>query len=238
MNNSGAKLCSYFSRQPNFLGYCGRESAKDAFRKCLLTGKCNDIPDEVSQFIVLNPYLETIAQITGLPKLSHEVVECFWLGNDLLKLCRPEHYTILLKNLERQGVPSFLIEEVRSKVPQTFIPIHLFNIMHIGVGKASGSVPFNLESINHCMIRWGTVTNIKEGIATINAVELSSDAKIETTTLDLPYDTFLFPTLKIEDTVAIHWGSIAKKLETKELENLTYWTDQFLANERSFFLEA
>lgn len=238
MHNSGAQLCSYFSRQPNFLGYCGKESAKDAFRRCLLSGDCKDIPKEVSQFIVLNPYLETIAEITHLPKLSQEVVECFWLGNDLLKQCKPEHYTLLLKNLEKQGVPSFLIDEIRPKVPQPFIPIHLFNIMHVGVGKASGSVPFNLESINHCMIRWGRIVRKGEGTVHVDTVELSKAITVVPSTISATYDQELFPSLSIGDSVAIHWGSIAKVLSPQEAKKLVYWTERFLESERSFFLEA
>lgn len=238
MNNSGAKLCCYFSRQPNYLGYCGRESAKDTFRKCLLTGDCDDIPEEVNQFIVLNPYLETIAEITHHPKLSKEVVECFWLGNDLLKQCKPEHYALLLKNLEKQGVPSFLIDEIRPKVPKPFIPIHLFNIMHVGVGRASGSVPFNLESINHCMIRWGHVVSKGQGKAIIDAVELSNANKVVPSTITTSYDEELFPELKTGDHVAIHWNSIAKVLNEIELKKLIYWTKEFLANEKSFFVDA
>ena len=41
-----------------------------------------------------------------------------------------------------------MIDELRESPPKKFIPTHLFQVLHVGVGKASGSVEFNLETIN------------------------------------------------------------------------------------------
>jgi len=162
MDKKALQLCSRFALQPNLLGYCGRSSAPVKLYECVVNGNCEGVRQELEKFIVLNPYLQTIAQITSKNPFSYEVIEAYWLGNDLLNQIKPEHYPILINNLAKQGVPEFLIEEIKNKKPKEFIPIHLFNILHVGVGKASGSVPFNLESINNCMVRWGEVKlNVK-----------------------------------------------------------------------------
>jgi hypothetical protein len=233
MDTKALQLCSRFALQPNKLGHCGKKSASSKLEKCIVNGKCEDIPKEIEQFIVLNPYLETIAQITGKSKFSYEVIESYWLGNDLIKQISPKHYPILIKNLEKQGVPDFFIKEIKDKIPQAFIPTHLFDILHIGVGKMSNSVPFNLDSINNCMIRWGNILSIKKNKCQIKLTELDKEYKLKENVYDINIHQKLTPNLKENDSVAIHWGYIVKKLSTKELTNLIIWTQRFLNSLKS-----
>ncbi len=164
MQSDALQLACRFSLPPNSLGYCGQDSAPEKFKKCVVDGVSGvdqqEIQQELEKFIVLNPYLETLATITGKSKFSSQVIEAYWLGNDELKKAKPADYLLLLDNFVKQGVPSWFVEELRAKKPKKFIPHHLFQVLHVGVGRASGSVPFNLESVNNCMIRWGKVTQI------------------------------------------------------------------------------
>jgi hypothetical protein len=84
---------------------------------------------------------------------------------------------MLLRYFKKQGVPDFFIDELKMKQPEIFIPNHLFQVLHIGVGKASGVVPFNLKSINNCMIRWGKVKKISQNKATISLNSLEKQKK-------------------------------------------------------------
>lgn len=162
MDRKALKLCARFALQPNLLGYCGRKSATAIFYDCIVNNRYDKVREELEKFIVLNPYLQTIAEIIGQDPYDFAVIEAYWLGNDLLSQIKPRNYTLLIQNLAKQGVPEFLISEIKDKIPKEFIPIHLFNILHVGVGKASGSVPFNLDSINNCMVRWGRVKEIEK----------------------------------------------------------------------------
>ena len=203
------------------------------FKNCISKGTCVGVEEEVTKFIVLHPYLQTIAKITKRPKFSYPVIESYWLGNKLLKKFKAKDYSVLLDYFKKQGVPDFFIEELKLKKPKQFIPSHLFHVLHVGVGKASGAVPFNLNSINNCMIRWGEVRSIAKNKTTINLNSLKKSSnkyslsKIKT---QIPFNPALAPNLKKGDTVAVHWQMVVKILEEEEINNLEYWTKKVLKN--------
>ncbi|MFZ5424945.1 MAG: DUF6390 family protein [Patescibacteria group bacterium] len=228
----GLQLVARFALPPNSMGYCGRDSAPEKFKKCFIHGECVDIEEEVTKFIVLNPYLQTISKVTGLPFCSKKVVECYWLGNDLIHEFKIEHYNLLLDEFLKQGVPTWFVEELREKQPKKFIPTHLFQVMHVGVGKASGTVPFNLESINSCMIRWGQVLSISSNTFTAltKYITQKSDgnyfiSQVEET---FEYVSDFLPNLSVGDIVAVHWKQPVKILTNAEVENLVKWTNNVL----------
>jgi len=194
-------------------------------------GKCEGVEEELSKFIALNPYMETLARVIGEKKFSYKVAEAYWLGNDELKKAKLNHYRLLLKFFTKQGVPSWLVDELGKQVPKKFIPFHLFQVLHVGVGRASGAVPFNLDSINNCMVRWGTIEKIENG-----------ELRIENWGLERKHDKYILvkqdtkvafredflPGVKVGDMVAVHWGQAVKKLTPKEVANLAYWTGEVL----------
>lgn len=231
MNKKALQLASRFCLPPNSLGYCGKNTAVSKFKKCIINGDCENVEEEVGKFIVLHPYLKTISQITGLPKFSYKVIESYWIGNDLLKKTKLEHYDLLLKNFKKQGVPDFFLEELKQKFPKKFIPNHLFQVLHIGVGKASGAVPFNLESINNCMIRWGKVKKIKNNQATIILNSIEQDKTVYKLTIkngDVLFDKKIVENLKVGKSVAVHWNMIIKILTKNEEKDVIYWTNKIL----------
>lgn len=230
-NIKALQFVSRFSLPPNALGYCGKDSAPAKLNSCIISGKCAGVKKELEKFPVLHPYLKTISEITGFPKFSKEVVEAYWIGNDLLKKCKPEHYNILIRNFETQGIPDFLIKELRSNPPKAFIPTHLFQVLHVGVGRITGSVPFNLDSVNNCMVRWGNVTEILDGklAATFNLL-VKNGNRFETTKSDGVFDfnKGFLPGLKKGSTVAIHWKQVIKKLTDEETKKLDFWANETL----------
>lgn len=223
------QLLSRYSLPPNSLGYCGKGSAPEKFKACIIGGKCDGVEEEITHFIVLHPYIKTIAALSGKDKFDYEVGECFWLGNDLINMAKLEHYELLLDNFLTQGVPESFVNELRQKKPKQFIPFHLFQVLHVGVGKSSGAVPFNLETINNCMIRWGEVTSIESTTLTaeLNSVEIVDD-KYQLTKLPftVEFNPLLLPNLKVGDTVSVHWNVVNKILTSEEIKNLSYWSQK------------
>lgn len=231
MDKKALQLNSRFTLPPNSLGYCGKNSAPEKFKSCVINGKCKGVEDELKNFIVLYPYLRTISRITGLPKFSYKVIESYWLGNDISRKAKQKDYPTLLNFFAKQGVPIWLIDELRSKKPKKFIPTHLFQVLHVGVGRASGSVPYNMETINNCMIRWGEVLRVNKKTAT---VKLNSLKKVKGAfqltfiTETFPFVPGFVPNMKRGDIVTAHWKRIVKILTEEEIEKISYWTYEVL----------
>lgn len=235
MDIDALKLTARFSMSPNKLGYCGLNTAESKFRKCILENKGEGVEEELEHFIVLNPYLETLKEVTKLPKFSYKVAEAYWLGNEELNKAKTEDYEILLKNFVKQGVPDWLIEELRQKISKKFIPTHLFQVLHVGVGRASGSVPFNMKTINNCIVRWGIVKSLKSKVESLkvelNSLEESKNKyKLKLIEEEVEIDEILNPGIENGDMVAVHWGRVAKKLTPEEVKKLEYWTREVLEN--------
>lgn len=232
MDFKALKLASLFSYSPNHKGYCGRDSAGDAFTQCITKGHCSTVPKELKHFIVLYPYLRTIAALTGLSPFDYKVIEAYWIGNNLLENIQVSGYEVLLKEFTKQGVPSWLIDSLKKKKPKQFIPNHLFQVLHIGVGQASGSVPFDIRSINSCMIRWGKVIAEKADSKIVISLKKLSQSKkgykLKSVKEVMSSEACPFFKPKVGDLVAVHWGHVVKRLTKREETNLTYWTEQTL----------
>lgn len=231
MDTRALQLACRFSLPPNFLGYCGKDTAPGKFEKCVVNGVCSNVEEELAKFIVLNPYLETIAEILKNSKFSYQVIEAYWLGNDELSKAKVSDYSTLLDNFSKQGVPPWFVEELRDKIPEVFIPHHLFQVLHVGVGKASGSVQFNLESINNCMIRWGKVTQIEGNKVTANLNSLDKGKggyKIAIKGSCATFSANFLPEIKLGDVVAVHWNQAVKILTLDEARHLLFWTNEVI----------
>ena len=233
MDIKGLQLASRFALPPNSLGYCGKGTAPEKFKACILEGKGKGVSKEIDKFIVLGPYLKTLGKITGEHRHSNSVVEAYWLGNNHLKKAKNKDYQILLKNLTKQGVPPWFVEELKEKPPKKFIPTHLFQILHVGVGKASGAVPFNMDSINNCMIRWGKVQKIGKNKLTVKLTSLKRAGKAYKLNFKngaFSYRADFLPELKVGDVVAVHWKQVVKKLTKSEVQKLEKWSKEVLKN--------
>ncbi len=232
MNTKALQLLSRFSLSPNALGYCGKDSAPAKFLGCIATGNCEQVTAEIPHFIVLHPYLKTLAQISNKIMFDYEVIEAYWLGNDLLERAKLEDYSLLLENFKAQGVPENLLEELAHKQPKAFIPNHLFQVLHVGVGRSSGAVTFNIESINNCMIRWGKVTEVQDNIikTDLNSLMQSTEGKHELTVIpeELTVDKRLIEEVTPKKVVAVHWGVVVKVLTQDEAHKLRFWTERVL----------
>ncbi|MBN1162881.1 hypothetical protein JXA34_04030 [Patescibacteria group bacterium] len=221
------QLLSRFALPPNSLGYCGKDSAVEKLKKCITSGVCDAVEKEISKFIVLYPYLKTISEISNRDVFDYKVVECFWLGNDLVKRAKPKHYDLLIKNFSSQGVLESVIEDLRINTPKVFLPFHLFQVLHIGVGKCSGSVPFNMDSVNNCMIRWGEVEKITKSHVLVNLYSLTVKKgcyHIIKKREKFSFDPEIIKGVKLGDMVSVHWRVPNKILEEEEIKNLEHWS--------------
>lgn len=152
MDTKALQLSCQFALPPNALGYCGSKTGTKKLINCRDGKSCTGVKEELKKFIVLYPYLKTLGEIAKKDPFSYKVVEAYCLGNDLLKKVELKHYSLLLKNFKKQGGPDWLIKDLKNHPPKQFIPTHAFQVLFVGVGRASGSVPFNRKTVNKCLI--------------------------------------------------------------------------------------
>lgn len=230
-NESALQLASRFSMPPNSLGYCGKETAGARFQDCIKTGNCANVEEELSKFIVLHPYLKMMGQVTGLSKFDYKIIEGYWLGNSILRQFKAKDYSLLLECFLEQGVPQNFVDDLRKNPPKKFIPTHLFQVLYVGVGKASGAVPFNLESINNCMIRWGEVSGVgeKEAEVELNTIDIVDNKyTLKLVKETIPIDRSITPDICIDATIITHWKQTIKVLTEKETKQIAYWTKKVI----------
>jgi hypothetical protein len=233
MDLKALQLISRFSLPPNSLGYCGKNTAPEKLIGCVLDNRTSGITDELEKFIVLNPYLETLARITRLNKFSYPVIEAYCLGNNQLKKAGLSDYLTLLKYFSKQGVPPWLVTELKNNPPRVFIPFHLFQVLFVGVGRASGTLPYNLKTINNCMVRWGKVTSLKNNSLKVDLHSLKAEKnyyRLHVKAATFPFRSDFLPRLKVGDHVAVHWQQVVKVLNSREVKNIDYWTRQTLSS--------
>lgn len=242
------QLAARFALPPNSLGYCGRDSAPERFKSCISNSDCAGVETEIEKFIVLHPYLKTISELTGKSKFSYDVIESYCIGNDLLvdlnksldNKVNKNGYDLLMDNFLEQGVPEWFVAELKDQKPKEFIPTHLFQVLYVGVGRASGSVPFNLETINNCMIRWGEVIDItgQQVQANLKSLEVVNNKyKLVNKEAQAMYNSQITPNLVKGDLVAVHWKQVIIKPSSNQLEKLVYWTEKVIESIVPEYLE-
>ncbi len=86
MSAAGALRFARYAYPPNELGYCGPEGAE----AMLVPGAVADIERRARQFEGAWVYLQFLAEVLGTDDpLAAEVVEAYWVGNDLLDRVDP-----------------------------------------------------------------------------------------------------------------------------------------------------
>ncbi len=229
MDIKALQLAARFALPPNSLGFCGRRSAPARFTECIKQNKYEGIKEELEKFIVFNPYLETIKKITKDEKFCYKNIEAYWLGNERLEMATKNDYFNLLINFSKQGVPEWLVKELKNKVPKVFLPFHLFQLLHVGVERAGGMIQNNLDSLNNCMARWGRVAKITNNKIEIDLWSIGKKAgrySLIKMKEKCDWEPEITPEVKKGSLVAVHWKQVVKTLDLRERQNLKYWTEQ------------
>jgi hypothetical protein len=228
MDVKALQLTSRFALPPSTLGHCRKDTAPSKLEACILEGKCAGVEKELEKFPSLHPFLKTISEIAGLPKFSYDVVEAYWIGNDLLRKVKAGDYNILLRNFAGQGVPNFLIKELKRKPPKEFIPTHLFKVLFIDTASAPS---ITIEQSNNCMVRWGKVEKLVGNATEVILNSIRKETNKYTLILNretLQYNPKFLPKLKVGDSIVVHWNQIIKAINGREEELLSKYTKNAL----------
>ncbi len=222
---NGVELCCKFSNITNRLNYCGPSHAHQCFARFMQSGEGEkEVRELLGKFEGLFPYLQFIAKKHDLEPFDYRVVEAYWLGNELLDVFTAEDFKAFLPELGKRGLPAKVVSQLRENVPAGAFPHHTFNVLFVGVGQITGSVPTTLENMQNCMASWGEVVaplKVKGPVLNVlNGRYVLSDTEREVKFAVSP---------KIGDKVAMHWGECVHILNPRQYENLQKYTEKVIS---------
>lgn len=237
---SGPRLFARFAYPPNALGYCGPPSAPRLLELAAdraAAGTADEATDArlaglARAFSGAWPYLEAIGAANGRDPLDAEVVEAYWLGNDLLASVRPDELRSLVETQLRQ--PASAWELVGPVLGGSAVAQHGFHVLavypwlgllrRLGGGEALGV-------LDRCRIRWGEVVAVGRDTAEVASRPLLFDGRSltlgepRTETATVASDGLaLAGELSAGDLVALHWDWVCDRISPDQagrLEALT-----------------
>lgn len=237
MNKQGLLLCAKYSVAPNYFGYCGPDENK-ALVDHLKEGIADkEVQSILSEFETLYLNLTLIAKENKIEDaFDKQVVEAYWLGNQLLQHVSSRDYTHLLDEkfkLEKKlGVKklSKLTYKINS---QKIYPHHSFHVFNIF--KRTGYDPsfHTLSTMDECRIGWGQVIEIKKNKVVVSTKPLTVVGnqlyfgKLIKKELLLEYKGKKFLSfLKKGDWVSFHWGHVCDIIELPQIRQLQFYTQK------------
>lgn len=230
----GLALCSRFSIATNRLAYCGPQDAEPALYEAVLTGRGSPRAREaLSRFEALMPYLEAIGSATGKDPFDPEVVEAYWLGNDLLEAVDRRRFVTLLEALSHRGLPPSIARRLVEHLPASPLAHHAFHVSFVGVGAVTGHVPTTLPNVEACRPAFAQVVRVRGEelellgpTVTVSAGQLRLGGPTRRT---VRYDPKALGGVRAGDRVAVHWAWPALLLDERQSRELERWTERSFA---------
>lgn len=221
---SGPIRFARFALPPNRLGYCG--PGDDALDPSLRDQADGDLREIAAGFEGAYPYLRLLAGANRRPDpLDADVVEAYWIGNELLDRVTPHDFGLSIDARFRRragGDWRHLGDAIPAGVAN-----HAFHVMHVmpwaGLMR-DGIVDEPLRIIDRCRVSWATVVE-PLGPATGDGLH---DVLIRRTPLHWSGSRLVFATPTIErvtsplevdagDIVAVHWDWICERIDARQL---------------------
>ncbi|HEY7589085.1 MAG TPA: DUF6390 family protein [Thermoplasmata archaeon] len=234
----GVQLGARFSLATNRLKYCGPADAEPTLYRAIVEGKDLEAAGQVlRRFEALEPYLEAIASKHGRDAFDHDVVEAYWIGNELLDAFTREDFRALLDTLVGRGLPRTMAKRLQDHLPTHPIPHHAFHVTFVGVGMVTGHVETTLPNMESCRPGWGRVLRKTKASLVVEKPTLAArDGGLAlggSTQETVRFDPKILPRVVRDDSVGLHWGWPAMVLSPGQLANLKEYTARSLdaANE-------
>jgi len=230
----GPLRCAKYAFMPNKLTYCGGTKQDFLFESVVSNLRHQELPSALAEFETMFPYLKTIAQANFLSDpFSEEVVEAYWLGNELLQnVSQKNFYNHLTENLKlKKKLPVSQFFKIERMVKNGFSPHHNFHVLNVWLaGKAVGNSAFD-KIFDNCRIGFGQVLMIKENslLAESDEIYFKGDKlAIRPKQKEIVYKIFnesFAPEVKIGDWVSVHWNFVCEIITSKQLANLRKFTN-------------
>lgn len=240
MNKHGLLLCAKYSVAPNYFGYCGPDENKSLVDHLKENLGDKEVRSILSEFETLYLNLTLIAKENKIADVfDKQVVEAYWVGNQLLQNVSSRDYAHLLDekfNLKKKLGPKILGKLSYKMQTHKIYPHHSFHVFNIF--KRTGHDPslHTLNTMDECRIGWGKIVEGRKlKVESLNVItrplvtrasKLSFGKEIiKNLTLSYKGKTFL-KNLKVGDWVSFHWGHVCDILTQNQVKNLEFYTQK------------
>ncbi len=215
MSAEGALLFARYAYPPNELGYCGPEGAAALLRP----GAVAEIERRARAFEGAWTYLEFLASALDLgDPLAEDVVDAYWVGNDLLNAVDP---ALLLEHLAERfrGQPggTWRAAAGRARAHHSFQVFEVYPWAGLLLeGRPPGPA---VTVLDRCRIRIGVVRGVVGGVVTVLSRPLvwdgsslaPGDAVVETARWSVDGRSLIAAPAS-GDLVALHWDWVCDVL--------------------------
>lgn len=228
-----------FAYPPNALGYCGPDDPLALLDHADAGVAGPDLAHLARQFAGAWPYLELIAAAAARPDpLDADVVEAYWIGNDLLTRVDGR---VFVAHLEaRFGARAGAgMADIATLALLGAVPHHNFHVMAVypwvGLLRAGLAAEEPMRVLDGCRIRWGRVLALGAGLAEVAVRPLVWDGRslrlgavrVEVVTYAVAQGS-LVPHVRVGDLVALHWDWLCDVLSDRQAWALQGYTDRIL----------
>jgi Family of unknown function (DUF6390) len=225
----GVALCARFSIATNRLAYCGPADAEPALYDAIVTGTGSPRAREaLTRFEALMPYLEALGEANGRDPFDPEVVEAYWLGNELLEAVDRPRFLRLLEALRGRGLPSSIARRLAEHLPDRPLAHHVFHVAYVGVGAVTGHVPTTVPNIEACRPALARVNEVREETLVVEGPTVRAfDGRLVLAgrpRRTVPFDRRVLPEVDADSHVAVHWSWPALELDRRRSLALGHWT--------------
>ncbi|PZS17780.1 MAG: hypothetical protein DLM57_07585 [Pseudonocardiales bacterium] len=234
-NIPGPTLFVRYAFPPNYHGACGPPDSQALFQYGATTTVDDGLRDLARQFAGAWPYLELIANATGVADpLDRRVVEAYWVGNSLLDRVgvRPLGESMEDRFRSKTGLQ---FGRVADSVLAGGMPHHSYHVFCIypWVGLLGDDRRYEqaLMVLDRCRIRWGQVRQVRADQLMVESQPLLFEQgrlllgppTVETVerTLD---GVGLVPEFHVGDWVSMHWEWVCDRLGARQLAALRHYT--------------
>ena len=212
------RVCLY-SIPPNKLGYCGPVESWKVLNSFILNPieqSEGEVKRLLAGFNALHPYLELIANANGLEPFDAEVIDAYWIGNQLLENVSYEEIQKTILSFQHFGMPKSIAEKKAKELPDGILPHHSMHVLYVNF--ISRKVEPIVQNLSNCLIQWAKVLEQTEKGIRIKGIELFAEVgelklRENEKTLQNPFDLKLQP----NDLVTVHWGNAVEKISSDEL---------------------
>ena len=231
----GASLFARYAYAPNELGYCGPDGAADLLDHAAHGTNEIELASRAPQFDGAWVYLEAIAAAARLSPLDAQVVEAYWVGNDLLSLVDAAELLAALQARFRQQSGGLLPHLVASPDVLAHHGFHVFAVYPwVGLLDNGGGVPRSV--LDSCRIRWGTVVSIVGDRLDVECRALTwqnsrlglGSPQLQSVRWSAAGKSLLLAPA-VGDVVSMHWDWVCDRLAPAQVDTLAAATEHALS---------